>query len=459
MMKTVLVYPRYKYPLVAGALEPLGVQYIASTLEKSGADVEIVDLTFEKDLERLKKSVRGASYVGFSFTTPLFGMASQLLKYVKEVNNNIVTIAGGPHTTIDHESALNAGFDYAVIGEGEKTMEELIKNLKLDTPHKTMGIAFKDRDRITVNERREFTADLDDIPFPARKLINYSLYDSIGMIASRGCKYNCLYCQPTLRRIFGSTVRERSIDNIAEEIETIVRRYGARRLRFEDDTFTMRDISWFDAFRGELKKRRLNIKWQCNSRVDTIDFDKARIMRESGCRQIAFGIESGSKKVLDFYRKGTSLEQAKRIFDDLKKLDIITHAFIMLGAPEETKEDLEDTYEFIKTIRPDKLSTYNVTPIPGSDLFRYCEEKKTLNISGFENYDNAVNSLKDVYPIKLKYLNESDITAVKKRIDLYIMMKMLTNLKILRVLLSEPRRFVRAARFYIRRYIAPQAVR
>ncbi|MFC1709979.1 B12-binding domain-containing radical SAM protein [Candidatus Omnitrophota bacterium] len=297
MKKVILIYPRRNYSLVSGNLEPLGVQYLASSLIKEGQEVEIIDFTFDPSLERLKKCLDSALYVGFSFTTPLFNRAVEILNYIKSIKKDLVSIAGGPHPTIDCKSVLDGGFDFAAIGEGEAIIKEFTKNIYNKNTQATKGVAFKLEGKVVMNEPPCPIENIDEIPFPGRDLIDYSLYDSVGMIASRGCRYNCLYCQPTLRRIFGKHLRERSVDNLVNEIEMIKRKFPKKRYRFEDDTFTNHDKEWFKKFKDELVKRKINFQWQCNSRVDTINIEKAKIMKECGCRQIGFGVESGSAKV------------------------------------------------------------------------------------------------------------------------------------------------------------------
>ena len=324
--------------------------------------------------------------------------------------------------------------------------------MRIKQPEKSRGIAYKMHDKIIINERMPFVENLDEILFPCRDFIDYSRYDSIGMMSARGCRYNCLFCQPILRRLFGNKVRERNIQNIIEEMDYVAHRYPGKKIRFEDDTFTMHDIGWFEQFNDELKKRNSKARWSCNSRVDTIDINKAKIMKESGCVQIAFGIESGSKKVLDFYGKGVDHAKTKNLFDDLKKIGILTHGYFMLGAPMETKDDLMATYQLVKSLKPDKLITYNVTPLPGSDLFNYCKNEDLLNIKSWEDYDNSINNYEDVFPIKLKFIKEKDIKDIKKKIDFYMLYHSIFNLWMPKILFTEPRRVIRALVLMAKKY-------
>lgn len=442
-MKAVIIYPRYKYPMFSGGIEPLGILYLASALEKAGVGVDVFDMAFENDLRKLRNAAGKADFAAFSFPSALFDHAARLNKILKTENPRIVTVAGGPHPTVDRASVLDSGFDFAAIGEGERIITDFAKNLSCGKEKETKGLSHISGGKIAAAAPMPFIEDIDSISFPARRYIDYKKYDSIGIIASRGCPFNCLFCQPILNKIFGKTFRERSLDNIVEELKIISSAYPGKRVRFEDDTFTSRGAAWFDEFGERLKKEKIKLKWQCNSRVDTIDREKARVMKEAGCAQINFGVESGSKSVLDFYRKGTTSARAEAAFRIARDLGMLTHAFIMLGAPNETKADLNETVKHVKNIKPDKAAVYVTAPLPGSDLFDYCENKGLLNIECSSDYDNAVATRNGRSPLKLKYIKSKDIASARRRINFYIIFRSLFNPKILKILFTEPRRIVK----------------
>lgn len=419
-MKITLIYPRFRYKNVGNVEEPLGILSIAAVLNRAGHEVSFCDLTFAKDLQILDADIYNSELVGFSSSSPLFGITKQVLSYVKELNPNIKTVVGGPHPTQDPEDALKAGFDFAVIGEGEKTILELIRALKERTYDKVKGIAYHENGEIRINSGQEFIQDLDTVPFINRRLLDYSKYFTFGMMATRGCPFNCFYCKPMQDKLFGSYLRKRSIPNIVDEMEQLHKVDNKKVIYFKDDTLTICPSNWFEEFSNELRKRDLRIKWGCNARVDTIDREKLSLMKQSGCVGLSFGVESGSQKIVDFYRKGTKIEQVVRAFNLCRKLKLHTLAFIMLGAPIETKDDLEMTYRLVRKIKPDQWIVYTTTPFPGNYLHEYAKKRGIISIKDYIEYDNAQNSKDLSLPMKLDYLTKEDIQRYRDKINHYM---------------------------------------
>ena len=172
-MKVLLVFPGYLYDSVATFEEPLGVLYLASALLKAGHDVEVLDLTFDQNDDRLKEKARWADIAGISSTTPLFGSASSLLEHIKRINPGITCVIGGPHATAFPSDALRPGFDAAVIGEGEVTLVELVETLgNYGSLEEVAGIAYMAGDELRMTSPRSFIPSLDDIDMPARQFID-----------------------------------------------------------------------------------------------------------------------------------------------------------------------------------------------------------------------------------------------------------------------------------------------
>ena len=172
-------------------------------------------------------------------------------------------------------------------------------------------------------------------------------------------------------------------------------------------------MGWFEEFRAELRNRGLDINWNCQSRVNQVSFELLKIMKECGCSGISFGVESGSQKILDFYRKGITVEQTINAFDMCHNLGLGTHAYIMLGAPIETKEDLELTLNILKRIKPYSISPSITTPAPGTDLYTYAEEKGIMEIKNYLDNDYFCTKM----PMKLEHLTEKDLIEYKNKID------------------------------------------
>jgi len=419
-MKITLIYPRFEYENVGNIQEPLGILHIAAVLKKAKHQVYFYDLTFEKDLNILKNDIRNSDLVGFSSSSPLFGVAKKILAYVKEINPNIKTVVGGPHATEDPEDVLKAGFDFACIGEGEATILELINGLEEGKCDLVKGIAYKENGNIKINAPQQFIQNLDTIPFVDRSLVDYSKYLSFAMMATRGCAFKCFYCKPMLDKLFGNCLRLRSVYNIVDEMEQLYRIDKNKVIYFKDDTLTVCSPIWFKEFGSELKKRRLKIKWGCNARVDTVGREKLELMKEAGCQGLSFGVESGSQKIIDFYNKGTRVEQVIDTFALCRKLKLDTLAYIMIGAPIETREDLEMTYQLIRKIRPSLWAVFVTTPFPGNYLFEYAKKRQIIRISDYVEYDNAQNSKNLILPMELDYLSKEDIAEYRDKINHYL---------------------------------------
>ncbi len=425
-MKITLIYPRFKYENVSNIEEPLGILSIAAVLKKANYPFVLHDLTFAKDLDILKKDIGESDLVGFSASSPLFGIAKEVLAYAKKINPKIKSVIGGPHPTQDPRDSLEGGFDFAIIGEGEMTILELVKGLEEKRLHNVRGIAYRDEgNNIRMNSPQEFISDLDAVPIIDRKLIDYSKYFTFGMMATRGCPFNCFYCKPMQDKLFGNRLRKRSIPNIVDEMEQLHGIDKNKVIYFKDDTLTMCSSDWFRGMRDELKKRKLKIKWGCNARVDTVDKEKLELMKEAGCTGLSFGVESGSQKIIDFYNKGIKIEQAIDTFNLCRKLKLRTLAFIMLGAPIETREDLEMTYQLVRRIKPDQWLVCVTTPFPGNYLHEYAKNKMIIKISNYIEYDNARNSRDLNLPMELEYLHKDDIEEYRDKINHYMVRRII----------------------------------
>ncbi len=452
-MKITLVYPGFSED-PSGLQEPLGILYIASMLRKEGHKVSLIDLTFKKDKNVLKKAAKSSDLIGMSATSLIFENAKQTLKEIKKTNPKVLCFLGGSHATLSPEEALKEGFDYAIIGEGETTTVKLANAINKQMSEKGIdGLAFKKNNKIIINPKKTFIEDFNKLPFPARDLWNYNKYfktgtSEIGIIATRGCPYNCLYCKPMVDKLFGNKIRKRSPKNVVEEIEQIAKDYkhlfklsnksekGLEKsktfqkrkvkLWFKDDTLTLCGIDWFKEFKKELKERNLKIDWGCHTRVDNVNYELLKIMKECGLTHISFGVESGSQKILNYYRKGTTPEQAIKAFKACKKLGIQTFAYFMIGAPIETREDLEKTYQLIKKIKPDGLDVFTTVPYPGNNLYDLLKKNKQLK-------EGEINYYSKQSLIKMKYLTDKDLDKYRRKMyrvnNINLTMKYFTSVK------------------------------
>jgi len=424
-MKITLVYPRFDYQ--GGILdeEPLGILYVASSLRKAGHVVSVIDLTFEKSLEPFTSEFAGAELIAFGFTSPLFGRAKRVLEFVRSVtNNNTLIVAGGVHATILPEEVLRAGFDYAFIGEGERSVVEFVERLSSGTQNSTSGIAYLENGNVRETPRASFIEDLDSVPFPARDLIDYGRYQSqgglnqVGMIATRGCPFHCSFCKPTLDKLFGR-LRRRSAENVAHEIEEVIERFGrSATIFFKDDTMSLLGLNWFQELESILASKHLSPKWHCSARVDTVNPELLAVMRRCGCRVISFGVEAGSQRILDFYNKGITPLQVAEAFRWCRKAGIQATANVILGAPDETRDELQKTYDLLRRIRPADIYVYFCSALPETEMYRAIVDAGCLTeMSDPEEFDNVKSKARGGTNVRLKNLTFEDLKEYERRIE------------------------------------------
>jgi len=434
-MKILLIYPRLNYPARAAVTPPLGILYIASVLRQQGHAVTFLDLTAYESMPRLDSWLEGVDAAGVSITSAMAFRAYDLVKRIKEISPTLFCMAGGPHATVMAEDTLRAGFDAVVLGEGEITAVELAGALQDRTPLENVaGLALLRNDRLFCTEPRPFIDELDRIPEPARDLVSWTEYYSRpspfdGIIASRGCPHRCLFCKPMQEKLFGRKVRYRSPGPVIDEIRKyreIWQKFSPQASMelpggfkmpffpmFLDDMFLSK-ASWVDSFCSELESSGLSLWWGCQARVDAVDEERLKRMKQAGCRVVACGVESGSQRVLDFLRKDITIDTTRKAFEIFNRIGISTHAYIIIGSPEETLHDLEMTFALLEEIKPTTCYVARATPQPGSYLYDYARDRDLLNISDFdEHFDYYYTRM----PLRLSHLSESDLDGFERRVN------------------------------------------
>lgn len=375
---------------------PLGLAYISAILKKEGISTRIYDpLPEDKMKERLIELIDLLSpkIIGITATTIQMPIAFELAKAAKEKDRGIVTVIGGAHVSaVPEEVAGNEYVDFASIGESEYTARELFKKiLANEDTSGVQGIAYKKNNEVIFTEKRQLIQNLDEIPYPARELLDEKWYFKRGslirglwlktaiMITSRGCPGMCIYCASN--NTFGRKIRRRSVENVIGEIKELIKKYKIDSVYFCDDTMTT-DKDWMAEFCSGLMKLDKKLIWACNSRVNTLNEKMLSEMKKAGCVQIEFGCESGSQKVLNALKKGITIKEMRDAFALTKKFGIRTMANFMIGCPEETEEDLNMTLTLAKELNADYTDFWITTPYPGSELYRIAKEKGWLKQGG-----------------------------------------------------------------------------
>ncbi len=403
-MKVTLVFPRFRY---TPGDPPLGTSVVASQLRNNlDAEVSILDTTFNQSFEYVARHLENEKpdIVGIYFDTMMYRDGIKVADIAKRLGCFVV--AGGPHATILPETLLDS-VDVVVVGEGEITFKEIVEKFDGGLGSNSInGTIFKENGEVVVNEPRPTIKNLDDVGFPALDLLdmekymhNWHLLDSVNVrtngtnvIASRGCPFNCTFCQPTLREMFGNVVRFRSPGNVIEEIKLIKKNYNIGGLFLHDDTLTA-NRRWVSEFCALLENEKLDLLWGCNTRANTIDEDMMKMMQKSGLRVLHIGAESGSQRILDeVYRKGIKLEDVKRTVDTAKKIGLKTMCFFMIGAPTETEADIKETTRFACSLNADEITASITTPLPKTHLYNMMKDKYKIsdNYSDFDYYSNRV---------------------------------------------------------------------
>lgn len=383
---------------------PLNLMYLAAALEKASLSVKILDddlyqVGFEKIASLALKI--DPVVVGVTATTATIKNALKYIKAIKELLPNTLTVIGGPHPTFTPEGTLKAedSLDVVVVGEGEETLteiaEEYIKN-EFRNFENVKGIVYRDNGRINVTPPRPLIENLDDLPFPARHLIPFNEYKTSqsqagGMITSRGCVFNCNYCSSSL--IMGKKFRSRSAENVVDELEELVYKYGVRDIAFLDDIF-MLNKRRARAVADEIKNRCLDISFVTSSRVDTVNQDILECLKNAGMSTLYCGIESGSQRVLDLMGKGITLKQSEDAIKAAKNVDIDVLGSFMLGYPGETPQEMDQTIDFSIKLDPDYSQFSILTPFPGTPIYYELKQKGLLGTEDWSKYtvlDSVVN--------------------------------------------------------------------
>jgi len=370
-----------------------GLSIISACLKKAHHEVALIDLRKLSGWEEYQQILVGLNpdVVGITMMSCDFNPAVRCAELAHEVLPGVKVIVGGPHPSImPDEVASCKDFDYIVKGEGEITFTEILNSISEGDllPRIIQGKS----------------PDLDALPFSDRELFGpYEVSIPISdfqtpfmtFIAGRGCRYNCSFCQPAERKIFGTRVRRRSPKNFIEEILDCKKRYNFRSYLIHDDCL-LEDIKWVEEFCRLMEENNLVIPFACQGRADLICKNPELIkrMENIGLRAVIVGFESGNDRILKFIRKGVTVKQNIGAGRVLKDLGLKIWANYMIGLPTETVDEMLDTIRMIKKIQPDLYSPSIYTPHPGSDMFDYCVEHGLMLSLSHDSYRRNITEVK-----------------------------------------------------------------
>lgn len=449
-MKILLIYPpmtiRNNDTTTPGISIPLGLANIGAILETNGYHVSIIDALAEgiNTIKKTKKYTRvGLSpqslteklnyfkpdIVGVSTMFTAFSSDSHdIAKIVKEYNSNTLVVFGGAHASILYKNVLtDKNVDIVVIGEGENTIIEIVKNFENNISLQNIkGTAIRDNNKIIINPPRPPITNLDSLPLPARHLLPMDLYlkdcqENKGsyimrtpyttVVTSRGCPNNCIYCAvPT---IWGRCWRPFSVSRIVNEIEFLVKRYGFKEIHFLDDNISVSRDRLEQICDGIIQKK-LDIKWTCPNGIAIWTLDKPLLkkMKKSGCYRLTFGIESGSPHTQKFIRKNLNLKKAKKIIKLANSLGFWTFSTYIIGFPYETKKAIETTFNYAIKSLSDFVVFILLMPFPETDVTKILEKEGLLKNTDINNL-NIGKTFSGYVGLGNKYLSIDDIRSLR----------------------------------------------
>jgi anaerobic magnesium-protoporphyrin IX monomethyl ester cyclase len=348
--------------------------------------------------QRLKDEVRkyNPMAVGITYLSPVKPVVDKLTSLIKEVNPDIKIIVGASHPTFRPEEVMrNPNINFIVRGEGEIPLLALMKELKKDTPkwETVPGIYYRDSDnRLKNTPRPDLISNLDELPFIARDLVlncDYDLYPVHDISTARGCPYTCSFCAD--RGLWGGKVRRRSLDSVLEEMKFLKDTYTIRSVDFTDGTFTY-DRKYVVDFCKRLISLDLGIMWRCTARYDNVDDELIKLMKRSNCVGLFFGLESGSERMLKAIDKKITVEQIISVNKMVYDSGIYTINSVIMGFPDETEEDMQETLKIMREIHTDSFDVNNYTPLPGTPLYDALSDDEKDKIDylklGLKSYRN-----------------------------------------------------------------------
>ena len=360
----------------------LGILTLAAYLRDHGVEVEVADLTFDRDLRRVRTALRTRrpGVVGVHTKTLMFDRAGAVARLARDAG--ALAVAGGPDAVTRPGAYLEAGFDAVVVGEGEVTLAEIARaHLQGEGIAGIPGVIVPAGGTIVRSPARPFLRDLDRLPLPAWELVDMEAYlgewerrtgeRRAAVLTSRGCPFDCSWCsKPT----FGRTYRQQSPERVLAELRALKERYRVDYVRFCDDVFGV-NRRWLETLLDGMIAERLDLKFECLARVDLLKPDLLERMRVAGLQRVYVGVESGSQKMLDLMNRGTRLAQVEATAKALREAHVRQFWFLMLGYPGETLEDIEATMRLFRRFSPEEYSVSIAVPVPGTRFYDSVKER------------------------------------------------------------------------------------
>jgi len=389
--KVLIVNPPY-HAEWRGLTPHIGQAYLAETLSDQGIEYDVLDMNLGYKLRHLHQKIRDfqPDLVGMSLISLEHKRLYQLLSAIRNFDERLRIVVGGPHVTILKNQVLKEcpEIDYGIVFEGEGTLTELCQGVP---ENEIKGLIFRNGDDVVYTGDREFVSNLDQIPWPRYEKFEMRRYvPEITIYSSRGCPYQCIFCP---NRIISPIFRPRSAKHVGDEIEYWYGR-GYRQFNFDDDNFNLIRERVFEIC-DEIEKRGLKgLFLRCSNgiRADCVDKEMLMRMREVGFNYIAFGVDAGNNKILEIVKKGETMEAIERAIKLACDLGYNVKLLFVVGTPYETRSDVEDKVRLSRKYPIQEVHFYNTIPYPGTELYDWVGKSGYFLIKP-EEYLNNISCL------------------------------------------------------------------
>lgn len=392
--------------MVRGQDPPLNLTMLAAYVRQQHFGVEILDCALDAPTDKLfriklqqfaSKNTDKHIFIGIYVCTPTAYTCYRMAHMAKEIMPQAIIVAGGPHATFMYDEVLTeAPFTYAILGEGEVTLAELMAGTN---PENIKGLAFRQNNTTNITPPRDRCTDINTLPMPAYDLLQVRRYrpplgtfkrlPSFMLSFSRGCPNNCSFCTKTL----GREHFQKTAAHIFKEVAYLYDTMGIRDFVFVDDTFTAFRPTVIE-FCNLLSQSHVRISWHCYTRADSIDPDMLKLMKSTGCHQLMFGVESFAPEVLRLINKKITPELIENAILMTKQAGMACRIAMMVGNRGDTPQTLEHSLREIMRLKPDFISVLIATPGPGTPFFAWAEAENRLLSRNWALYTGGISLVK-----------------------------------------------------------------
>lgn len=378
---------------------PLWLSYAAGVLDKKGYELKIIDApakcwTKEQTIVEIK--VFNPDLVVIDTSTPSINSDLEFTKRIKTVLPNVKTCLVGTHVTATVSEILPACSDYVdyiARHEYDYTLPELAEAIEGKRKNSdVLGISYCEKGKLKENADRPYIENLDELPFVSEVYKKYLdikdyfyahvSYPTVSIFSSRGCPSKCFYCMYS-QVMFGKCYRKRSAKSLYDECVYITENFPeVKEILIDDDNFAVNQEN-VKEFCRLMIDNKVHLKWVVQCRV-SLTYETMVMMKKAGCRLVVVGYESGSQKVLDGMHKGITLEQSRKFNDAAKKAHMRVHGCFMVGNPGETKETMQETLDFAKSLKMDTVQFFPLIVYPGTEAWDWAKQNDYIKA---ENYN------------------------------------------------------------------------